>query len=258
MTGAAVEAVQVAAAVASPADAREGWTLRMKDLCDLTGLPRQVVHFYIQQGLLPPGRKTGRNTAFYGPSHVERLTLIRTLQHERFLPLKAIRALLDETDAAFSPAQRSFLLGVKQRLDVLGRDAPGAKAAVDADEVLLRVGVGRDDFDRMVEKGILGARTDAAGRTLIAEGDVWILQAWAEVLRLGFTDAMEIRVEDLALVQEVAQDLFNREAVLLAGRIERMAPERAAAMIERALPLVHSLLIGFHTAKIKDFFASLS
>ena len=70
-------------------------TYRMRDLCALTGLSRQAIHFYIQQGLLPPGHKTGRNTAFYGPEHVERVNVIRRLQHELFLPLKAIRALLD-------------------------------------------------------------------------------------------------------------------------------------------------------------------
>ena len=37
------------------------WCYRMKDLCEATGLPRQAIHFYIQQGLLPAGRKTGRN-----------------------------------------------------------------------------------------------------------------------------------------------------------------------------------------------------
>lgn len=239
------------------AGAPEGWTLRMKDLCDQTGVPRQAIHFYIQQGLVPAGHKTGRNTALYGPAHVERLRLVRTLQHERFLPLKAIRALLDDQDHAFSAAQRSFLVGVKQRLGALGRDEAGDKAAVDADEVLARTGVGRADLERMVALGVLGARVDDEGRTAIAEGDVWIVQAWGEILRLGFAEEMALAVDDLVLVQEVVQDLFNREAVLLAGRIDRVAPERAAAMIERALPLVHSLLIGFHTAKIKDFFASL-
>ena len=112
------------------------WSLRMKDLCDLTGLPRQAIHFYIQQGLLPAGHKTGRNMAFYGDEHVERLKLIKKLQHERFLPLKAIKALLDDQDTAFSAAQRGFLLGVKQRLDTLGREAEGEKSAVDADEVI--------------------------------------------------------------------------------------------------------------------------
>lgn len=244
------------ALVREPEADAQRWSLRMKDLCDLTGLPRQAIHFYIQQGLLPAGHKTGRNMAFYGEEHVERLKLIKKLQHERFLPLKAIKALLDDQDAAFSAAQRGFLLGVKQRLDTLGREGEGEKNAVDADEVIARVGVPRRDLDRMIEIGILGARTEG-GRTWIAEGDVWILQGWGEILRLGFTDELGIGVEDLALIQEVVQDLFNRETTLLASRIDRLPPERAAEMIEKALPLIHTFLTGFHTAKIRDFFASL-
>lgn len=58
---------------------------------ELSGLPRQAIHFYIQQGLLPEGEKTGRNMAYYSAQHVERLKIIRKLQQERFLPLKAIR-----------------------------------------------------------------------------------------------------------------------------------------------------------------------
>ena len=253
MTSMATEGL---ALVREPEVDAQRWSLRMKDLCDLTGLPRQAIHFYIQQGLLPAGHKTGRNMAFYGEEHVERLKLIKKLQHERFLPLKAIKALLDDQDAAFSAAQRGFLLGVKQRLDTLGREGDGAKSAVDADEVIARAGVPRRDLDRMIEIGILGARVED-GRTWIAEGDVWILQGWGEILRLGFTDELGIGVEDLALIQEVVQDLFNREATLLASRIDRLPPERAAEMIEKALPLIHTLLTGFHTAKIRDFFASL-
>jgi DNA-binding transcriptional MerR regulator len=233
------------------------WSLRMKDLCDLTGLPRQAIHFYIQQGLLPAGHKTGRNMAFYGEEHVERLRLIKKLQHERFLPLKAIKALLDDKDTAFSAAQRSFLLGVKQRLDHLLEEGEGAKPAVIADEVIARLGVPRADLDRMIEIGVLGARTDEHGRTLIAEDDVWVLQGWAEILRLGFASELGVGVDDLALMQEVVQDLFNRETTLLASRIDRLPPERAAEMIEKALPIVHSFLTGFHTAKIRDFFASI-
>ena len=34
-------------------------TYRMRDLCSITGLSRQAIHFYIQQGLVPEGTKTG-------------------------------------------------------------------------------------------------------------------------------------------------------------------------------------------------------
>lgn len=48
--------------------AEERYPYRMKDLCELTGLGRQAIHFYIQRELLPPGYKTGRNMAYYGKS----------------------------------------------------------------------------------------------------------------------------------------------------------------------------------------------
>ena len=66
--------------------------LRMKDLCDATGLGRQAIHFYIREGLLSEGKKTGRNMAYYTEAHIERLRLIRRLQDEQFLgSLVAVR-----------------------------------------------------------------------------------------------------------------------------------------------------------------------
>lgn len=236
----------------------DAWQLRMKDLCDLTGLPRQAIHFYITQGLLPAGRKTGRNMAFYGDEHVERLKLIKKLQHERFLPLKAIKAILDDRESAFTEVQRSFLVGVKQHLTTSSPEA-GPKAAVDADEVIARLGLPRSDLDRMIEIGLLGARVDeATGHTLIAEDDVWILSGWADVVRLGFAREMGFTVDDLLQIQDVVQELFNREAQMVASRMARLEAKDAAMMIERSLPIIHGFITGFHTAKVRDFFASLS
>lgn len=241
-----------------PPSGEQGHTLRMKDLCDATGLPRQAIHFYIQQGLLPPGSKTGRNMAYYGEEHIQRLKLIKKLQHERFLPLKAIRALLDDQEAQFSQVQRSLLLEVRQRFttSLLARpDVP--ELAVDGDEACTRHGIERADLDRMIEIGILGARTDESGRTLIAHDDVWILAAWSEIQKLGYAKDLGFGVDDILVLMEVVQELFNREALLLASRMDRLPPERAAEMIERALPIIHSFLTGFHTAKIRNFFASI-
>lgn len=233
------------------------WTLRMKDLCDLSGLPRQAIHFYIQQGLLPAGLKTGRNMAFYCEEHVERLKLIKKLQHERFLPLKAIKALLDDQASAFSAEQRSFLVDVKQSLGHSLADANGEpQAAVRIEEAAERTGAKLADVARMIEIGVLGARDDD-GATWIAESDLWMLQAWAEIDKLGYAKQLGIEVDSMQLLSEVVQELFNREAMLLVGRIEKLEPERAAEMIEKALPLVHTLLTGMHTQKIRNFFASL-
>lgn len=234
-------------------------TLRMKDLCERTGLPRQVIHFYIQQGLLPPGTKTGRNMAFYGEEHVTRIALIRKLQHERFLPLRAIKALLEGHEGHFSPAQRAMLADVKGRFTTaqLARSDALPELAMSADEACARTGVPRADLDRAVEIGVIGARESEDGSRLIAQEDLWMLEAWAEIRRLGYADDLGFRIDDLALLQETVDDLFQREAQLLASRIERMSPERAAAMIERALPIVHQFITGLHIKRIRAFFATL-
>ena len=56
------------------------------------------------------------NMAFYGPEHLERLKLIKRLQHERFLPLKAIKAMLDGREEQFSDEQQHFLKAVRAEL----------------------------------------------------------------------------------------------------------------------------------------------
>lgn len=233
-------------------------TYRMKDLCELTGLGRQAIHFYIQRGLLPPGHKTGRNMAYYGEEHVERLRLIKKLQHERFLPLKAIKAILDDRDSAFDPSQRSFLHGVKQHLgralDRQGR--PGETVRVDA--LLTRLGVPREHFDRMVELELLSARVDDSGHEVIAADHAWIVETWADVQHLGFVAEFGLSVDDILIYDEIVQQLFQREAQLLASRLPPgLSPARAAEMIERVLPLVHDVLTGMHRAKVRDFLASL-
>lgn len=233
--------------------------LRMKDLCAETGLARQAIHFYIHEGLLPPGTKTGRNMALYGPEHVARLKLIRKLQHERFLPLKAIKALIEGREEHFAPAQRNVLLDVKQRLaqGQLVRPDGAPEVTMRADDVCARAGVPRDDIDRAIEIGLIGGREDDQGQLVIAADDAWLLEAWGELRRLGYADDLGLRIDDLTMVSEVVDDLFNREAVLLASRIDRISPDRAAAMIERALPIIHHFITGLHLKKIRAFFATL-
>ena len=99
-------------------------TYRMRDLCTMTGLSRQAIHFYIQEGLVPQGTKTGRNMAFYGPEHVERIRIVRRLQEDRFLPLKQIRALLDGDADRVGAGQRALLPEVRARLSTARGEPP--------------------------------------------------------------------------------------------------------------------------------------
>lgn len=236
-----------------------GSLLRMKDLVRLTGLARQVIHFYIQQGLLPPGRKTGRNMAFYGKEHVARLALIRELQHERFMPLKAIKALIEGTDdEAFSAPQRRLLTEVKERLgEKLGR-TPVARDMEPAKQVAARAGVDVEDIARAVELGLLGGRRDASGTLVVATQDAWLAELWGEMQRIGFTKERGFRVDDLAIYEDAIGSLFRREARMLTTRLATVEPEEVARMIEQSMPLVHSLLARYHAMMVRDLLAAVS
>jgi DNA-binding transcriptional MerR regulator len=137
-------------------------TYRMRDLCAMTGLSRQAIHFYIQEGLVPEGTKTGRNMAFYGPEHVERLRIVRRLQEERFLPLKQIRALLDGDADRVGAGQRDLLLEVRAALSTARGEPPPPPPAPDLSRLLANP----------AWLGDLLCQLRAHGLTLDAEGTV--------------------------------------------------------------------------------------
>ncbi len=258
-------AVKPAPRMAKPApaapqpDHRAAHPYKMKDLCELTGLPRQVIHFYIQQGLVPGGVKTGRNMAYYGPQHVERVQLVRQLQHERFLPLKAIKALLDGQEESFTASQRVMLLGVKERLEHTlvreeGRE-PGAQP-IPVDELLARTGVPRADLERAVELGFVATRV-IDGREVMAADQSWLLEVWGELRAAGVSRELGFVVDDLAIYEEAIGALFTHEVMLVASRVQNLPPERVATLLERALPLVHTLLTRYHAMRVRQFFQTL-
>jgi DNA-binding transcriptional MerR regulator len=70
----------------------------IKELCAEAGVTPRTVHFYIQQGLLPPAGSQGPGVK-YSQGHLARLKLIKLLQKEH-LPLSEIRRQLESLDDA--------------------------------------------------------------------------------------------------------------------------------------------------------------
>jgi DNA-binding transcriptional MerR regulator len=237
-----------------PARERDRYPYRMKDLCDLTGLSRQAIHFYIQQGLLPPGHKTGRNMAWYGPEHVERLELVRRLQHERFLPLKAIRAMLAGDTDEFSPEQRSLLRDIRARLAGSELDADAERDAVDLAAVAERAGVEPAEIRRMAELGLVAVAGDGE-HARIAADDAWIIELWGQIRALGFSEELGFGVEDMTIYEDAVSRMFTAERKLLLDRLAHLPPERSAEMITRVLPLIHTFITRYHNAQVRTFFS---
>ncbi|MCK6520588.1 MerR family transcriptional regulator [Myxococcota bacterium] len=220
-------------------------TLKMRDLCDATGLNRQAIHFYIQQGLLPPGEKTGRNTATYTPAHLERLQLIRRLQHERFLPLEVIKDLLAAREDRYSDAQRGFLRGLRARLpvDVLG-EATGEE--VEAEGVL-----DVEDLHDLARLGLVRLRLGADGRPYLARADLPLARAVAGLRAAGLQANLGFGVDDLQAIVALIDPLVTLELGLLTGRLGKLPAEDVAPLVERTLPALNELLARLHDARLR-------
>ncbi|WFE29916.1 MerR family transcriptional regulator [Solwaraspora sp. WMMD791] len=72
--------------------------MRISELSRQSGLPVATIKFYLREGLLPPGKRTGRNQADYGSEHLSRLYLISTLTTVGRLPLSAVRQITAAVD----------------------------------------------------------------------------------------------------------------------------------------------------------------
>lgn len=231
---------------------------KMKDLCEMTGLPRQAIHFYIQQGLLPPGKKTGRNMAWYGPQHVERLRLVKKLQHERFLPLKAIKALLDGREEDYTTRQQAFLSDVKRELQTtLARGSDSSRKMVDATELAALNDVEAHEVARLEELGVISAIVHADGKIQVAEDDLWIIENFGKMRAAGFTPELGFTVDDMGLYVEMLDRILERDAKMLSERLSDLPPVQAARMIERAVPVLHEFLVRYHASRVRDFFSTI-
>ncbi len=94
--------------------------LRMRELAEASGVPAPTIKHYLREGLLPEPVKTSRNMAYYPPEFGDRIKLIKRLQEEKFLPLKAIKDVLEQRERSrTSAAEVRKRYGVPK--EVLGR-----------------------------------------------------------------------------------------------------------------------------------------
>lgn len=98
--------------------------MRMAELSEETGIPIPTIKYYMREGLVAPGRPTGRNQAEYDEEHVRRLKLIRALAEYGDLPIAVIRELVGHLD---NPQMGMYdLMGKAQRTVTQRRDVrPG-------------------------------------------------------------------------------------------------------------------------------------
>jgi DNA-binding transcriptional MerR regulator len=228
--------------------------LRMRDLVRESGLPRETIHFYKLQGLLPEPVKTGRNTALYTQAHVERLRRIRELQERQFLPLKAIRAVLEDTEeAGFTPQQEELVRKVRATLSGWTSAQQQPTVAL-ADLVPGRVS--RRELKELTTAGLVTVHAAAGGARLSGD-DAVILECWAQIKEAGLGPEQGLNPAELRLYDEAMERLVAREARMVLRARGGAPAEELSHMIERISPVTERLLGAMHRKRIRQFIAEV-
>lgn len=116
--------------------------MRIAELSRRTGVPIPTIKYYVREGLVPPGERTGPNQARYGEEHVRRLRLARALVEVGGLTVASAREALT---LMFSAGISDFdVLGKAQyaltpQRERSGDDARDA-AVAQVDELIARRG----------------------------------------------------------------------------------------------------------------------
>ncbi len=170
-------------------------SMRMAELVSESGIPRETIHYYLREGLLPEPRRSGRTRATYDERHLERLRAIRYLREEKFLPIAVIRSM-------FEVGLEGRGLDVETVSTVLGLDpslpAPAKKRTFQDDAVTLAL-----------ERGLLGDSAEPASiETPAAQA---VLAAVAEAIELQ-PGPRELSLADMSACAPALQHLVEAEA----------------------------------------------
>jgi DNA-binding transcriptional MerR regulator len=228
--------------------------LRMRDLVRESALPRETIHFYIQQGLLPEPIRTGRNTALYTLEHLERLGRIRELQERQFLPLKAIRAVLDQSaEVDFTPEQEDLVRRVRATLDGWAHAQQRPTVAV-ADFVPSRVP--RAELRELVDAGLI--RVHGRGEQgALSEDDAVILECWAQFKEAGLGPDRGVGPAEFRIYDEAMEQLVKREARLALRAYDGAPADEVSRVVEQSVPIIVRLLGALHRKHIRQFLAGV-
>ncbi len=210
--------------------------LRMKELAEASGVPAPTIKHYLREGLLPEPVKTSRNMAYYPPEFVERIRLIKQLQEERFMPLRAIKSVLED-----DPDRARALVELEDK--ILERALAGERSRTSAAEVRRSYGVPKEVLDRLEELEVLSP--NSRGYT---PSDVKIIEAISRFRAGGYDEEIGFTVYDTLRYKTALEDLVRQEVGVLMDRLAgEMEPDRVVEMIEAGAQPLQDLIAALHT-----------
>jgi DNA-binding transcriptional MerR regulator len=216
--------------------AGNGDLLRMGELAEASGVPAPTIKHYLREGLLPEPVKTSRNMAYYPPEFVDRIKLIKQLQEERYMPLRAIKAVLDE-----GPEHARELVELEDR--ILDRALAGERTRTSPAEARERYGVPKEVLDRLEELEVLSPNSRG-----YSPSDVKIIEAISRFRAGGYDEEIGFTVYDTLRYKSAIEELVRQEVDVVMDRLAgEVPPERVVEMLEAGSEPLQDLIAALHT-----------
>jgi DNA-binding transcriptional MerR regulator len=212
--------------------------LKISQLAEQSGVSAGTIKHYLREGLLEGDVvKTSRNMSWYPPEFVDRVRLIKRLQEERFMPLRAIREVLED-----DPERAARLVELEDRILERALTAR-VEERVSAAEVRRRYAVPKNVLDRLAELGVLTPNTRGYD-----SDDVAIIAAISRFRAGGYDEALGFTVFDTLRYREALEPLVAEEIRVLLDRLAgEVEPDRAAEIIASGAEPLRDLIGAMHS-----------
>jgi len=218
----------------------ENGLLKMSELAERSGVSAGTIKHYLREGLLGEGAdivRTSRNMAYYPPSYVERITLIKRLQEDRFMPLRVIKGMLDE-----DPDRALALVELEDRIIERALEH-GESQRISVAEIRRRYELPANVLSRLEEIGILTPTSRGYDHD-----DVAIIEAMVRFRAGGYDETLGFTVYDTLRYREALQPLVEEEIRTMIGRLAgEVDPDRAVEIITSGVEPLRELLGAMHS-----------
>ncbi len=210
--------------------------LRMGELAEASGVSAGTIKHYLREGLLPEPVKTSRNMSWYPPEFVERIRLIKQLQEERFMPLKAIKSVLDE-----HPGRARALVELEDK--ILERALSGDATRTSAAEVKRLYDMPAEVLDRLGEIGLLTPNSRGYSQL-----DVQVIEAISRFRAGGYDEQIGFTVYDTLRYKRALEELVKEEVAVVLERLAgELEPERVVDLMETGAEPLRDFIAALHS-----------
>ncbi len=216
--------------------ASENGLLRMGELAEASGVSAGTIKHYLREGLLPEPVKTSRNMSWYPPEFVERIRLIKKLQEERFMPLKAIKSVLDA-----DPTRARALVELEDKIleRALSSDATRTSVA----EVKRRYDMPAEVLDRLEQIGLVTPNSRGYSQL-----DVQVIEAISRFRAGGYDEQIGFTVYDTLRYKRALADLVKEEVEVVLERLAgELEPDRVVDLLETGAEPLRDFIAALHS-----------